>query len=149
MASAKNAAQGVRRITPSASGRTYYTTVEAVLAAAYEDPNNLSVWIMKDVQAITLTDSCNVHVCKGVTIPEISTSASDSQAAININITNHGSITQINIPDNESLCMTITNNEGARIDTIGQRNSTAGWKSVTIRNNGTVSTLYAKKPSSC
>lgn len=142
----KKCGAGSAAYTLSASGRTYYTTVEAALAAAYEDPNNLSVWIMKDVQAITLTDSCNVHVCKGVTIPEISTSASDSQAAININITNHGSITQINIPDNESLCMTITNNEGARIDTIGQRNSTAGWKSVTIRNNGTVSTLYAKKP---
>lgn len=122
--------------------KTYYTAVDDALNAAYNS-QNLSVWITNYDGDINLANSCDVHICNGVTIPNI-TSASDSQAAINI--TNHGIITQINIPDNGSLRMTITNNEGATIGTIGQRNSTADWKSVTIRNNGTVSTLYAKKP---
>ncbi len=134
--------------TLSSSGKTYYTTVEAALAAAYDDPDNLSVWITHYEREadITLTNSCDVHVCNGVTIPKI-TSTSDSQAAINIKITNHGSITQIDIPDNNSLRMEITNNKGAEINTI-QRASTNAvtGMSVTIQNNGTVKNLRGKKP---
>lgn len=134
--------------TLSSSGKTYYTTVEAALAAAYDDPDNLSVWITHYEREadINLTNSCDVHICNDVTIPKI-TSTSDSQAAININITNHGSITLIDIPDNNSLRMEITNNKGAEINTI-QRASTNAvtGMSVTIQNNGTVKNLYGKKP---
>ena len=82
--------------TLSSSGKTYYTTVEAALAAAYDDPDNLSVWITHYEREadINLTNSCDVRVCNGVTIRNI-TSASDSQTAINIKITNHGTIKTI------------------------------------------------------
>lgn len=150
--------------------KTYYDTVEAALAAAYKDPNNLSVWITyyarKD--AITLTNSCNVYVCNGVTIPKICTSASDSQTAINIKITNHGTIKtiapnssgtqfweitnhgrileKIDIPDNKSLSMKITNNKDAVIDTIQSPRTKETAASVTIQNNGTITELDGKKP---
>lgn len=150
--------------------KTYYDTVEAALAAAYDDPDNLSVWITyyarKD--AITLTNSCNVYVCNGVTIPKICTSASDSQTAINIKITNHGTIKtiapnssgtqfweitnhgrildKIDIPDNKSLSMKITNNKDAVIDTIQSPRTKETAASVTIQNNGTITELDGKKP---
>ena len=154
--------------TLSSSGKTYYTTVETALAAAYAASDELSVWIThyERENDITLTSSCDVYVCNGVTIPKICTSASDSQAAINITnhgtigtitpassgaqsleITNQGSITQIDIPDNGSLRMEITNNKGAAINTIqGQQTDTVDGKSVTIQNNGTITWLDAKKP---
>ena len=148
--------------------KTYYDTVEAALAAAYNDPDNLSVWIThyERTADINLTNSCNVYVCNGVTIPKICTSASDSQTAINITnhgtigaitpassgaqsleITNQGSITQIDIPDNGSLRMEITNNKDAVINTI-QRQSypTVDGMYVTIQNNGKIKNLYGKKP---
>ncbi len=118
--------------------KTYYTAVDDALTAAYNS-QNLSVWITNYDGDINLANSCDVHICNDVTIPNI-TSASDSQTAINItnqgkietiapdsastqvlNITNQGSITLITIPDNESLSMMIT-------------------------NNGTITRLVAKKP---
>lgn len=152
----------------SNGNKTYHTTVEEALAAAYEAPNELSVWITHYDRGndINLTNSCDVHICNGVTIPRICTSASDSQTAINITnhgtigtitpassgaqsleITNQGSITQIDIPDNGSLRMEIKNSKDAEINTIqGQKTDTVDGKSVTIQNNGTITWLVAKKP---
>ncbi len=65
----------------------------------------------------------------------------------NLDIRNWGTMTQINIPDNKSLRMEITNNTGAEINTI-QSGSTATVEGmyVTIQNNGTIKQLYGKKP---
>lgn len=155
--------------TLSSSGKTYYTTVEAALAAAYDDPDNLSVWITHYEREadINLTNSCDVRVCNGVTIRNI-TSASDSQTAINIKITNHGTIKtiapnssgtqfweitnhgrileKIDIPDNGSLSMKITNNKDAVIDSIQSPRTKETAASVTIQNNGTITELDGKKP---
>ena len=155
--------------TLSSSGKTYYTTVEAALAVAYENPDNLSVWIThyERTTDITLTNSCDVRVCNGVTIRNI-TSASDSQTAINIKITNHGTIKtiapassgaqfweitnhgrileKIDIPDNKSLSMKITNNKDAVIDSIQSPRTKETAASVTIQNNGTITELDGKKP---
>ena len=155
--------------TLSSSGKTYYTTVEAALAAAYDDPDNLSVWIThyERTTDINLTNSCDVHVCNDVTIPKI-TSTSDSQTAINIKITNHGTIKtiapnssgtqfweitnhgrileKIDIPDNGSLSMKITNNKDAVIDSIQSPRTKETAASVTIQNNGTITELDGKKP---
>ena len=155
--------------TLSSSGKTYYTTVEAALAVAYENPDNLSVWIThyERTTDITLTNSCDVRVCNGVTIRNI-TSASDSQTAINIKITNHGTIKtiapassgaqfweitnhgrileKIDIPDNKLLSMKITNNKDAVIDSIQSPRTKETAASVTIQNNGTITELDGKKP---
>lgn len=126
----ENCGAGSEAYILGASGRTYYTTVEAALTAAYENPNNPSVWITNRKQAITLTKSCSVSVEKGVTVPEISTFTADSDASFNIyndggtiekispassgtqalKITNQGIISNIIIPDNASLSTEITNN---------------------------------------
>lgn len=88
------AATGEAYTLSSDGSKNYHTTVEEALTAAYtsQDP---SVWITHYERPtdITLTNSCNVYVCNGVTIPKICTSASDPQAAINI--TNHGTIDTI------------------------------------------------------
>lgn len=64
-----------------------------------------------------------------------------------LDIRNWGTMTQINIPDNKSLRMEITNNTGATIGTI-QRGNTATVEGmyVTIQNNGTITRLHGKKP---
>lgn len=137
----ENCGEGSEAYILGASGRTYYTTVEAALTAAYENPNNPSVWITNCDRAITLTKFCSVSVEKGVTVPEISTSTADSDATFHIyndggtiekispagsgtqtlKITNQGIISNIIIPDNASLSTEIT-------------------------NNGTIGRLEAKKP---
>ena len=112
------------------SVKTYYKAIEDALNAAYKAPNDLSVWITNYDQAITLANSCSVHVCEGVTIQQISTSTAASNATFNIyndggtiekispadsgtqtlKITNQGIISEIIIPNNKSLSTEITNN---------------------------------------
>ena len=122
--------------------KTYYDTVEAALAAAYDNPDNLSVWIThyEHEDAITLTNSCNVHVCNGVTIPKICTSASGSQAAINI--TNHGTIGTITPASSGTQTLDITNWGSIPLIDIPDNE----LLSVMITNNGTIAQLSPKKP---
>ena len=163
----KNCGAGSAAYTLNSNGdKTYYTAVDDALNAAYNN-QNLSVWITNYNDAITLTNSCDVHICNDVTIPKI-TSTSDSQAAINIKITNHGTIKtiapassgaqfweitnhgrileKIDIPDNKSLSMKITNNKDAVIDSIQSPRTKETAASVTIQNNGTITELDGKKP---
>ena len=123
--------------------KKYYNTVEAALAAAYEDPDNLSVWITHYPRTaeINLANSCDVHICNGVTIPEI-TSVSDSQAAININITNHGTIGTISPGSSGVQTLYIVNN--GIVNQISIPNNKSLHAEIT--NNGTITRLVAKTP---
>lgn len=87
------------------------------------------------VQATIYNDSGSIET--------ITPASSGTQA---LDVTNRGSITLIDIPDNGSLRMEIKNSKDAEINTIQSPRNTAAAASVTIQNNGTITWLVAKKP---
>ena len=137
----ENCGEGSEAYILGASGRTYYTTVEAALTAAYENPNNPSVWITNCDRAITLTKSCSVSVEKGVTVPEISTSTADSDATFHI-YNDGGTIEKISPAGSGTQTLKITN-QGIISNIIIPDNASP---STEITNNGTIGRLEAKKP---
>lgn len=87
------------------------------------------------VQATIYNDSGSIET--------ITPASSGTQA---LDVTNRGSITLIDIPDNGSLRMEIKNSKDAEINTIQSPRNTAAAASVTIQNNGTITELDGKKP---